>query len=186
MGPQSSVMTPQGGTKARSGSIGARDSPAAFPALTAGVGRYAVCMYTYLPNRVCACVRACHTPVALPGVPLDFKTFLVMNPVLTNGGLYLHYYSKQLMLLTPQARTQVGHGHVLPRAALQARGPRHARRKQQRRRCWCGRVQLCAVHGSMLHDDSTSGCTALSSRYCRIGLPVCPHVARIRPACAGG
>eukprot|EP00198_Chlamydomonas_reinhardtii_P001466 XP_001690802.1 ARF-like GTPase ARLP2, atypical [Chlamydomonas reinhardtii] len=40
----------------------------------------------------------------------DFKTFLLFNPLLTNGGLFLHYYSKDLMLKNPEARKQV----VLP------------------------------------------------------------------------
>lgn len=40
----------------------------------------------------------------------DFKGFLLMNPQLSNGGLFLHYYSKKLMLQTAESRTQV----VLP------------------------------------------------------------------------
>jgi ADP-ribosylation factor 1/2 len=40
----------------------------------------------------------------------DFKTFLLLNPQLCNGGMFLHYYTKKLMLMTPDARTQV----VLP------------------------------------------------------------------------
>ncbi|KXZ55875.1 hypothetical protein GPECTOR_2g1426 [Gonium pectorale] len=44
------------------------------------------------------------------GATVDFKLFLLMNPQLSNGGLFLHYYSKQLMLQTPEARTCV----VLP------------------------------------------------------------------------
>lgn len=35
----------------------------------------------------------------------DFKTFLLLNPQLVNGGLFLHYYSKQRMLLDPEARS---------------------------------------------------------------------------------
>lgn len=37
----------------------------------------------------------------------EFKTFLVMNPHLANGGLFLHYYSKHRMLHDPDARTMV-------------------------------------------------------------------------------
>jgi len=37
----------------------------------------------------------------------DFKGFLLMNPQLSNGGLFLHYYTKELMLHSPAARTQV-------------------------------------------------------------------------------
>jgi signal recognition particle receptor subunit beta len=37
----------------------------------------------------------------------DFKLFLLFNPHLCNGGLFLHYYSKQLMLLNADARTTV-------------------------------------------------------------------------------
>ncbi|KAG2445825.1 hypothetical protein HXX76_000429 [Chlamydomonas incerta] len=40
----------------------------------------------------------------------DFKTFLLFNPLLTNGGLFLHYYSKDLMLKNAESRKQV----VLP------------------------------------------------------------------------
>jgi len=40
----------------------------------------------------------------------DFKGFLLLNPQLSNGGLFLHYYSKKLMLLSPESRTSV----VLP------------------------------------------------------------------------
>ncbi|GLC43758.1 hypothetical protein PLESTB_000905000 [Pleodorina starrii] len=45
-----------------------------------------------------------------PGANADFRLFLLMNPQLTNGGLFLHYYSKQLMLMTPESRERV----VLP------------------------------------------------------------------------
>jgi len=38
------------------------------------------------------------------------RDFLFMNPRLADGGLYLEYYSKKIMLLTPESRTQV----VLP------------------------------------------------------------------------
>ena len=37
----------------------------------------------------------------------DFKTFLLMNPQLANGGLFLHYYTKTRMLNDPNARTNV-------------------------------------------------------------------------------
>eukprot|EP00386_Alphamonas_edax_P014416 GDKI01044312.1.p1 GENE.GDKI01044312.1~~GDKI01044312.1.p1 ORF type:complete len:594 (-),score=179.54 GDKI01044312.1:173-1852(-) len=40
----------------------------------------------------------------------DFKTFLVLNPQLCNSGMFLHYYSKQAMLMDPTSRRQV----VLP------------------------------------------------------------------------
>jgi hypothetical protein len=36
-----------------------------------------------------------------------FKTFLLMNPQLVNGGLFLHFYSKRLMLLSAEARSSV-------------------------------------------------------------------------------
>ena len=35
-----------------------------------------------------------------------FKTFLALNPQLVNGGLFLHYYSKQRMLLDAEARSR--------------------------------------------------------------------------------
>lgn len=34
----------------------------------------------------------------------DWKVFLLLNPQLANGGLFLHYYSKQRMLLDADAR----------------------------------------------------------------------------------
>jgi len=40
----------------------------------------------------------------------DFKVFVVMNPQLANGGLFLEYYSKELMLQSPESRLKV----VLP------------------------------------------------------------------------
>lgn len=40
----------------------------------------------------------------------DWKTFLLLNPQLANGGMFLHYYSKQLMLMDPRSREEV----VLP------------------------------------------------------------------------
>ena len=33
-----------------------------------------------------------------------WKRFLLLNPQLSNGGLFLHYYSKQRMLMDPDAR----------------------------------------------------------------------------------
>jgi hypothetical protein len=36
----------------------------------------------------------------------DWKTFLLMNPLLANGGLYLHYYTKDLMLMNPDSRVR--------------------------------------------------------------------------------
>ena len=37
----------------------------------------------------------------------DFKLFLLKNPVLVNGGLFLHYYSKHRMLMDAESRTTV-------------------------------------------------------------------------------
>eukprot|EP01038_Epipyxis_sp_PR26KG_P005144 gene5144-7164_t len=37
----------------------------------------------------------------------QFKTFLLLNPQLSNGGLFLHYYSKQRMLMDAEARVSV-------------------------------------------------------------------------------
>ncbi|GIL47047.1 hypothetical protein Vafri_3881 [Volvox africanus] len=55
-----------------------------------------------------------HFAIASQNVPAgatpDFRFFLLMNPQLTNGGLFLHYYSKQLMLQSPESRVRV----VLP------------------------------------------------------------------------
>ena len=36
-----------------------------------------------------------------------FKRFLLMNPQLVNGGLFLHYYSKKRMLMNAEARSSV-------------------------------------------------------------------------------
>lgn len=36
-----------------------------------------------------------------------FKFFLLLNPHLVNGGMYLDYYSKDLMLMNPEARVKV-------------------------------------------------------------------------------
>ncbi|PNH09923.1 ADP-ribosylation factor [Tetrabaena socialis] len=44
------------------------------------------------------------------GATSDFRTFLVLTPTLSNGALYLHYYTKKLMLMTPESRSAV----VLP------------------------------------------------------------------------
>jgi hypothetical protein len=38
---------------------------------------------------------------------INFKEFLQSNPWLADGGLFLQYYSKELMLLDPLSRTQV-------------------------------------------------------------------------------
>lgn len=37
----------------------------------------------------------------------DFKLFLLKSPVLVNGGLFLHYYTKQRMLMDAESRTSV-------------------------------------------------------------------------------
>ena len=42
-----------------------------------------------------------------------FKTFLVLNPQLVNGGLFLHYYSKQRMLLDAEARSRSGYTPIV-------------------------------------------------------------------------
>lgn len=46
---------------------------------------------------------------SIKGVGADWKSFLLMNPQLANGGMYLHYYSKDVMM-TPKAKEVV----VLP------------------------------------------------------------------------
>lgn len=56
-------------------------------------------------------VHMVHYAIEATSNPDDtFKTFLLMNPQLVNGGLFLHFYSKKLMLQTADARTAV----VLP------------------------------------------------------------------------
>jgi hypothetical protein len=46
---------------------------------------------------------------AQPGAALlsAFKLFLLKNPVLSNGGLFLHYYTKQRMLMDAESRSAV-------------------------------------------------------------------------------
>jgi len=44
----------------------------------------------------------------------DFKGFLVMNPQLSNGGLYLKYYKKETMMNNQEARIQVVLPDLLP------------------------------------------------------------------------
>eukprot|EP00286_Rhodomonas_abbreviata_P025296 CAMPEP_0181294310 /NCGR_PEP_ID=MMETSP1101-20121128/3528_1 /TAXON_ID=46948 /ORGANISM="Rhodomonas abbreviata, Strain Caron Lab Isolate" /LENGTH=520 /DNA_ID=CAMNT_0023398951 /DNA_START=105 /DNA_END=1667 /DNA_ORIENTATION=+ len=48
----------------------------------------------------------------------DFKTFLLVNPQLCNGGMFLHFYSRKLMLQTSDARTQVLLPDVRPLPSL--------------------------------------------------------------------
>jgi hypothetical protein len=38
---------------------------------------------------------------------LPFKRFLLLNPVLSNGGYFLEFYSRERILLDPTARSQV-------------------------------------------------------------------------------
>lgn len=44
----------------------------------------------------------------------EFKMFLLMNPQLVNGGLFMKYYSRKLMLHTPEARSSVMLPDILP------------------------------------------------------------------------
>lgn len=48
----------------------------------------------------------------------DFKTFLLLNPQLANGGLFLHYYSKKLMLQTAESRMEVMLPDIRPLPSL--------------------------------------------------------------------
>ena len=43
--------------------------------------------------------------VATPNPDSTFATFLVLNPQLSDGSLYLYYYKKATMLDNPTART---------------------------------------------------------------------------------
>jgi hypothetical protein len=45
--------------------------------------------------------------IATPNPTQEFKTFLLLNPQFVNGGLFLHYYTKQRMLLDADARVSV-------------------------------------------------------------------------------
>ena len=47
-----------------------------------------------------------------------FRTFLLLNPQLANGGLFLHYYSKKLMLQTASSRTEVALPDLRPLPSL--------------------------------------------------------------------
>jgi len=44
---------------------------------------------------------------ATPNPSGDFKGFLLMNPQLSNGGMFLQYYKKETMLNNPEARVKV-------------------------------------------------------------------------------
>lgn len=48
----------------------------------------------------------------------DFKGFLLLNPQLSNGGLFLHYYTNKHMNQNPDARTQVVLPDKLPLPSL--------------------------------------------------------------------
>lgn len=45
--------------------------------------------------------------VATPNPTNQFKAFLLLNPQFVNGGLFMHYYSKQRMLMDADARVSV-------------------------------------------------------------------------------
>lgn len=49
-------------------------------------------------------------PALLVATPGDFKTFLLLNPQLANGGLPLHYYTKKLLFEAAESRSQVRKG----------------------------------------------------------------------------
>jgi ADP-ribosylation factor protein 1 len=46
-------------------------------------------------------------PAEFPSHLSPFKQFLLLNPVLCDGGFFLQFYSRERMLLDPSARTQV-------------------------------------------------------------------------------
>lgn len=48
----------------------------------------------------------------------SFKTFLLLNPQLANGGLFLHFYTKQRMLMDAESRTSVLLPDVRPLPSL--------------------------------------------------------------------
>ncbi len=52
-----------------------------------------------------------------PDLP-PFKRFLLLNPVLSNGGYFLEFYSRERMLLDPTARSQVRPVHCTPHPAF--------------------------------------------------------------------
>jgi ADP-ribosylation factor protein 1 len=53
-------------------------------------------------------VHVVHYAIIATKLPENtFKTFLVMNPQLSNGGLFLEYYTKDTMLMNPQSRKEV-------------------------------------------------------------------------------
>ena len=53
-----------------------------------------------------ACASAGSSGTNAPELP-PFKRFLLLNPVLSNGGYFLEFYSRERMLLDPTARSQV-------------------------------------------------------------------------------
>jgi len=53
-------------------------------------------------------VHMVHYAMETTSIPRnDFKSFLLLNPQLANGGLFLHCYSKKLMLQTADSRMEV-------------------------------------------------------------------------------
>jgi hypothetical protein len=60
--------------------------------------------------------------MSAPELP-PFKRFLLLNPVLSNGGYFLEFYSRERMLLDPTARSQVRtvHWHSCGHAASYSR-----------------------------------------------------------------
>lgn len=71
--------------------------------------RLLMCCYKTLAFAVCMAVLILHCiiPTAVTTASTEhneWKVFLLMNPQLANGGLFLHYYSKQRMLLDPDSR----------------------------------------------------------------------------------
>jgi small GTP-binding protein len=65
-------------------------------------------------------VHMVHYALASTPPPMvdDFHSFLLLNPQLSNSGLFLTYYSKKLMLQTPEARSQVLLADVRPLPSL--------------------------------------------------------------------
>mmetsp|Transcript_34383 Transcript_34383/g.76369 ORF Transcript_34383/g.76369 Transcript_34383/m.76369 type:complete len:712 (+) Transcript_34383:82-2217(+) len=64
----------------------------------------------------------------------DFKTFLLLNPQLTNGGLHLHYYTKRLIMDTPEARSSVVLPDKVPLPSLLPRQAQHHQADPQQAR----------------------------------------------------
>ena len=67
-------------------------------------------LHKFVPAQADAILQCVPSPLSesepVPAL-LPFKRFLLLNPVLSNGGYFLEFYSRERILLDPTARSQV-------------------------------------------------------------------------------